>query len=325
VEVLHPPENELSVPLYEVAVTNLVDVAYANIKQFENGQVIAQFNRISDVLIQESVKQLTTSLNSEGIVKATDTTFSRIRKIGKFNASGSSEEYLNEVCQRSPFNAIVAIEGFNADIDNDSQVNYSTPVDRNYGTVQIPYFSGNQSVFMEMLFRVYTCRAGVSKLENSSRMSTQVSITSNASSPYELDSRMATADNILIQAAQKLGRNYSTFLIPHWKTETRVIFPSGNDQFRESFTMATVGKWKDAADIWYLLATSNNTKVASRATFNLILANEMLGKLSEAEELLRLCIEKYDLREAKKYAPIIEERIRNTRKINEKFPNMDFR
>ena len=329
IEVLKLPIVELSQPMESVVVLNRVDVQYANTKQYVNGKIISQYNGISHIMVNESVHQLVSDLTSNQFVNAVDTHLVYVPKNGKFtrgsfNGTLLSTKDASRVCTQLRVDGIITIDGYDAEIETESDVQYSTPVDRNYGTVQIPYFSGDQTVLMQMLFRTYTCKDFVGKIENETSLATQVAISTSGSSPYEVNSKLGDANNVMIQAARKLGTEYAEQIAPRWKTQSRSIYASGSDQLKQAYGYAKTGNWPLATDIWYLVATSNNEKVAKRASFNLILSSEIAGDLVLAEEWAQRCIDKYNMDEAEKYLALIKKRKKEIEQIEMLFPLMVF-
>ncbi len=324
IEVLQPPVTGFSKPVERIAVLDRVAVKFANTKQYINGQVVGQFNGISDMMVNEAMNQLVLDVNKNDYVEILDTSLQYIIKNGSVKSQPIQTILISRACKDLDVDAIVCIEGYDAEIDTDSDVQYSTPVDRNYGTVRVPYFTGDQSVYMEMFFRSYLCETNEGKVENETKVATQVSASASGSSPYDVNVKLADANNILIQASRKLGEDYARQILPSWETQTRFMYISGSDQLKDAYKLAKVGNWPAATDIWYLLATTNNEKLAKRASFNLILASEISGELELADEWARRCEEKYKMEEASKYILILEQRKKEIDLIRKSYPLMAF-
>ena len=322
IEVLRPPELTISVPLKKVAFINRVGVSDAQTVQYLNGTVVAQYNGVSDYLVQETLNELVIRLNENQYFTAFDTSLNYIPKNGGFGKLPLPITVINQGCKSLKVDAFGGIEGYSADIDTDSEVRYSTPVERNHGTVRIPYFDGEQSVYMRMFFRIYVCDNEKSMLDDERDLGTQVSLQASGSTPYELNAKMVNPNNVLIQAARKLGRNYAHQISPQWETQQRKIYISGSSQMKEAYLMAKNGNWKEATDNWYLIATSNNHSLAAKATYNLILANEIIGDFKLAKEWASLCISKYKMKDAVTYLKVIQKREMELIEISQMFPEV---
>ena len=324
VEILRPPDTELSAPVASVALINRVGISTAETIQYFNGRVVSQFNGVTDLLVNESFQEMKRTLNSNQFINASDTILKFIPRNGDFNSAVLPKEYAIRACRILEVDALVMAEGYTADLDVDNDAVMSTPVERTYGTFQVPYFQGEQSVYMKMMYRVYLCTDESGSMISETDVSTQVSYSTSGNTPFELNSRMVGMNSILVDASRKIGKDYAKQLAPHWMKTTRKIYHTGNDQLERAFQLVKAGKWEDAANEWYLLATTNNKKLASRASYNLILANEILGDLPLAIEWANLCLEKYHMSEVKAYLQDLEYREVELKRIKKQFPHYLF-
>lgn len=327
IDVLKMPVTEFTEPVKKIVILNRVGLQYANTKQYQNGRIVAQYNGITDMMVNESIAQLKLDLTANNFIWAFDTVLKYVPKNGRFdNGSTStkllSRNVLSKICYDAGVEAVVTVDGYDAEIDSDSKVQYSTPVDRTYGTVKVPYFTGDQSVLMQMLFRIYLCKNEGGKILNETALATQVSISSTGNDPYDVNVNLADANNILIQASRNLGTDYAKQIVPSWRTEYRSIYSTGSNELKEAYKLVKAGNWPAATDIWYLLASSNMEKLAKKASFNLILASEVAGDYELAEEWARRCVNKYQMPEAEKYLEIIKRRKSEIEKLHKVYPLM---
>jgi hypothetical protein len=322
IDNLKLPETPLSQPIQNVALINRVDINSSKTKQFVQGRVVAQYNSITDIMVNETISEMKSIFNTDEYFNAYDTSLRFIPKNSNFESSPLPMRYVSRMCQAIEADAIIIIEGYDAEVDSDSDVLFSTPVERTYGTVRVPYFNGEQSVYMQMLFRAYVCNGTESSVDAETKIGTQVSVSASGSTPYEVNNKIADANNVLVQAARKLANDYSKQIAPRWNTEPRKIYSKGTEQMKQAFIYAKGGNWAGASDIWYLLATSNNTKLAGRATYNLIVASEISGDMNLAIEWAELCINKYKMDQVKSYLNDLRERKIEIEKIEFLFPGM---
>jgi len=77
---------------------------------------------------------------------------------------------------------------------------------------------------------------------------------------------------------------YSDRISPHYVSTDRIIFTRGNKFLKKGYEEALAGNWQNASIIWDKSLTGYDPKNLSKACFNLALANEMEGMLSEALE-----------------------------------------
>lgn len=322
IDNLKLPEAPLSEPVKNVALINRVDINSSKTKQFVQGRVVAQYNSITDIMVNETLSEMKSIFNTNQYFSAFDTSLRFIPKNANFDSSPLPVRYVTRMCQTLGTDAIIVIEGYDAEVDSDSDVLFSTPVERTYGTVRVPYFNGEQSVYMQMLFRAYICNESEGKIDTETKIGTQVSVSATGSTPYEVNYKIADANNVLVQAARKLADDYSQQIAPRWKTEPRKIYSTGTEQMKQAFIYAKGGNWSGASDIWYLLATSNNTKLASRATYNLIVASEISGDMNLAIEWAELCVNKYKMKQVESYLNNLKQRKKEIEKIEYLFPGL---
>lgn len=321
VNVLRTGPIEISQTTQKVAVINRVSPS-ASTKQFVNGHIVTQFNGLTPIMVNEATQQIIQGFDQRYFIATFDTTSAYLPPSENFNRGFVATEQLNAACQSLGVDGILTISGYDANIDSDSEVRYSTPVDRTYGTVRIPYFEGQQSVEMRMLFRYYSCTTQGGINEDETELSIQKSLSTTASSFYEVKNTQRESASILVAAAQGLGVDYVNEFGPQEMEETRKLYVKGSAQMTEAYQRAITGNWKAAADIWYNLATSSNRKVAGWATYNLIVANELMGNFEEARSLAQLCQEKYQMQDAAQAELRVAERQKEMHYIAKVFPKL---
>ncbi len=316
------PDNPLTDPVQTIALINAVNVNIAQTNQFVNGTVVASFNGSTNYLVQRSFLKMESIFNNGQYFQAFDTAFSFLPKTGTFRSNTLPVALMIKACRAAKVDAIITIEGYTADIDSDSEVRYSTPVDRTYGTIRVPYFDGEQSVFMKMLFRAYSCKSYEGELDFQTLASTQVSRSTTGSSPYEVSHNMQNAGSILVEAAENIAVDFANHIGPQSSSISRKIYTKGNDQMAQAYGLAGLGDWNGANNIWYLLATSNNLTIAARATYNLILGNEVLMNFKEAYELAEICKDKYGMKKIDDYVSVLKEREGEIAELRRLFPSI---
>lgn len=91
--------------------------------------------------------------------------------------------------------------------------------------------------------------------------------------------------------------DYSKRIFPIWKTEVRYYFVEGNKNFKEASRLVKENKWEDAIKIWKQYVKVNDKEIASRASYNLAIAYEILGDIDLAIEWAQIS---FDLKEKKR-------------------------
>ncbi|MCK7537025.1 MAG: DUF6340 family protein [Marinilabiliales bacterium] len=87
------------------------------------------------------------------------------------------------------------------------------------------------------------------------------------------------------------ANDYSKRIFPAWRTQTRYFFIDGNKQFKEAAKLANSGNWTEASIIWKKFVKHKDKEIASRACYNLAVANEILGNIDIAIEWAQISFE----------------------------------
>lgn len=314
IQVLHPPEEEVVVPGPRIGVADRVDYNHSLARYYNNGIPVQMQDNYNPTLGLVVMDELVQDLAVGEVYNPVRLGQGVFPHTGEFYGALIPLNQLQNACIQNGIDALLVLEGMDGDIDNDGQAIYSAPVDRNYGTVQVPMFEGSQTVKYRLFFRLYDCSNGVKihereeEAQNSSRIS--------GSSPREVDRRMPQSNGMRNQVVQEAAARYVSTIAPHYVLEERKIFVSGNAQFSRAKQLVENGDWQSASDIWYQLATSSNSKVAGKASFNLAVASEYLGKYKLAIEWAQKCVSDYRMNSAVGYLNLLKDRNSRLDQIN---------
>ncbi len=318
VDVMVYPDADLRYKMTNLALINRVDYSNGFTKQFVNGVIVEQYTDLTEFYTDETLRSLEKRLNADGFVKARIIKPAYVRHNGSFNSDVLPSTVINRICLDNDVDGVIAVEGYDAEIDSDGNVHFSTPVETNYGTVRIPYFEGSQAVQMRMLFRVYACNTRKNILLES-EVSTQISANTTGSSPQEVDNRLPHSDNALFQAADQIGNDFATQIIPHWRTVQRKIYVPNDERMELAASYALDGNWKEAIEEWYIIA-AEGSKLSAKAAYNLIVASEVTGDIDLAIRWATTCAEKFGMSAAFSYLAELKERKEEIEKIERYFP-----
>ena len=101
-------------------------------------------------------------------------------------------------------------------------------------------------------------------------------------SKVELDEKLITVERAIRETAYFTAVDYSQRIFPGWQREVRSYFISGNKDFVRAAELAKQGKWDQASEIWKPYVDHLDKELASRAAYNLALANELKGRFIKA-------------------------------------------
>ncbi len=98
----------------------------------------------------------------------------------------------------------------------------------------------------------------------------------------EANDNLVSAEKSIRETAYFTAIDYANRIFPAWQRELRYYFNNGNKDFRVAANYVKNGNWDLASDLWEKHIYSKDKELASRATFNLALANEMRGRYIKA-------------------------------------------
>jgi hypothetical protein len=98
----------------------------------------------------------------------------------------------------------------------------------------------------------------------------------------EVDNNMPGVEQCIREASYFAASDYAKRVFPGWQTELRYYFISGNTDFKIAAELVKNNKWEEASALWEKYTKDIDKEIASRACFNLALANEMLGNIDIA-------------------------------------------
>jgi len=98
----------------------------------------------------------------------------------------------------------------------------------------------------------------------------------------EVDKNMPGVEQCIREASYFAASDYAKRVFPGWQTELRYYFITGNTDFKIAAELVKNNKWEEASAIWEKYTKDIDKEIASRACFNLALANEMSGNIDIA-------------------------------------------
>ena len=98
----------------------------------------------------------------------------------------------------------------------------------------------------------------------------------------EVEKNMPGIEQSIREASYFSASDYAKRIFPGWQTEVRYYFVTGNTDFKLAAEYVKNSKWEEASALWEKYTKDIDKEIASRACFNLALANEMTGNLDIA-------------------------------------------
>ena len=143
---------------------------------------------------------------------------------------------------------------------------------------------------------------------------------------HTTDSLDWTVDNIpsdkeMLKEAAEFGAHImSNQLVPYWTQTSRIYHTGGMADMRDAAVCVRENDWESASEIWKsIFDKSKSKKVKMRTAFNIALAYEMNGQLTEAEKWLDTAqgfiTDNESRAEWKYYSALLKERISKLARI----------
>jgi len=313
IDVLQPPDQQLELEARNVGVINRVNYDKAPTRYYINGQLAKEYFDFNERVGDEAVVGLARALNEAGYFEAGLISRKKLPAKGEFVGPPVLINRLQEVCQSESVEALIALEGYQATIDSDGSVTYSSAVDRNYGTVQVPLFDGNQTVRVGLFFRIYDCEVGgVFEGQVEEQSQTQA----RGETPAQVQYQMPDKESSLLVTARDAGKSFARYISPYWKTETRTLYAYGSNKLVEAGNLALGGNWPAAVDIWFELSKFPQRSVASKATYNMIVASEMAGDIDLAISWAQQTVDRFRLKRGARYLEQLQARKAQLTQLN---------
>ncbi len=98
----------------------------------------------------------------------------------------------------------------------------------------------------------------------------------------EVEKNMPSVERSIRETSYFAAADYAKRIFPGWQSESRYYFHLGNKDFETAAQYVKNNDWEKASEIWIEYADNIDKEIASRACFNMALANEMTGKLELA-------------------------------------------
>jgi len=221
---------------------------------------------------------------------------------------------LNKICKEYGADAVAVLEDYAEEaVMTVSEKKVNTTVDK--VVVPVTQYCAVQTATIKMGIRLYD---RVNKT-----IDDQYFFTSSknwTTDPFST-SKMATSSAVrshyaINQASYNAGVTYGRRIAPNLTSVQRKFFKKGNSDMEEAGRKACEGDWNGASDLWKKIATEKkDAELAGEATFNLALASEVNGNLDQAVQLCEKAYTDYNLKTAKKYSVVLNQRLLGAQKL----------
>jgi hypothetical protein len=132
----------------------------------------------------------------------------------------------------------------------------------------------------------------------------------------EASERLGDPIDIIREAAYWTGHHSAEMIMPYWAEVNRLYYRRGSKGLSDGATYADQGSWDKAAEKWLSEVNARNSKVSSRAAYNMALVSEMNDLLELAVEWVNRSLEIKASYAATQYLIVLEERLEIKNNLN---------
>lgn len=216
--------------------------------------------------------------------------------------------------------AVLAIEAFDSNVAVNTEA--KTRTEKKDGKeVTVTYFEGRENVSVTVGWRLYDASSG--GVIDQNQVYKTMFFTSQGNTAPQAVANLVFPAEAVARAGFEGGHVYASRIAPSWEWVHREFYGSGSPGMKKAKKMARRGDWENAAFVWKSLTTSEKTKVAKRATYNMAVASEMLGNYDLAIEWARKAANNYNLRRADNYIYVLKDQKMALERVNQQLAPAD--
>jgi hypothetical protein len=238
----------------------------------------------------------------------------RTPKLGIFPVP-LSWEIVDKVCKETGTDALFALEYY----DTDTRLNYST---RNVDIktplgITIPGLEhlAEMETIVKTGWRIYDPARQVIADEFNHLES--VIFTGRGINPLVAAAALTRRKEAISEVSSKAGHGYGMRLLPFELRVMRDYYVKGTNNFKIARRKAQLGKWDEAGQLWEKEINNPKMKIAGRACYNMAIINEINGDVDNALKWAQKAYEDYNIKLAREYSGILENRRMKREILNE--------
>lgn len=231
-----------------------------------------------------------------------------------------SKTQIQNLAKQYSADAVLAIEAFDSNVSVTTQPKTRTEK-KNGKDITVTYFEGRETVSVTVGWRLYNVATG--GVVDQNQVYKTMYFTSQGDNKQQAISNLVFPAEAVARTGFEGGHVYAMRIAPSWQWVSREFYGSGSVGLKKAKKMAKRGDWENAALIWKSLTTSEKTKVAKRATYNMAVASEMLGNYDLAIEWARKAANNYNLRRADQYIYVLKDQKAALDRVNQQLAPAD--
>ena len=215
---------------------------------------------------------------------------------------------VQDLCRQTSVDGLVVLEAFDSDMALSRAAGERTYKDKEGTEHKVP------TVRVEMLmkvvagFRTYGAAQGF--LVDQAQLEERLAFWGEGDTYQQALRQLPPPEACIRQVARRAGDAYARRIAPSYVDIQRSYFTGAkkNALMRQANLRANTADWQGAAALWQQAAKNFDPKVAGRAFFNLAVASEARGNLTEAVAWARKAAHTTDNRAARHYLRELQDR-----------------
>ena len=225
---------------------------------------------------------------------------------------------VNELCQSVDADALVLLETF----DSDNSIRKYNKVSKKKvesKEVNVTTYYADLNNNVNAGWRIYD-NTNKRIIDEQSFMDTKV-FTGKGTTPSRADDNLPSKRNAINQSGVFAGSMFGKRISPTWIHASRKYYKGKEDQFKKAKKYVELNDWDEAIAIWKPLTDNPEKKIGGRACYNMGVACEMQGEFNMAVEWMKKAFYNYNMKDAKSYISLLENRIRDKERLDEQLGN----
>jgi hypothetical protein len=241
----------------------------------------------------------------------------RTPKLGIFPVPLSWEN-VGRICEETGTDALFALEYY----DTDTKLRYSSSNagSREMFGVKVPTIvhQADMETIVKTGWRIYDPVNQV--IADEFNHFESVVFTGKGVNPLVAVAALIGRKEAIIDVSNRAGHGYALRIIPFRNRVYRDYFVKGTNNFKMAKRKAQMDQWDEAGELWEKETSNPKSKVAGRACYNMGIINEINGNVEEALKWVQKSYADYNIKQAREYSKILENRLFKMQVINSQEP-----
>ncbi len=316
-EVLKPAEITLPPDINSIVIANRATLDDATFAAVNKGNIISRYKKFNDIAIEEAVwtaGEMLSGFERLFILIADTLDIPNKKEDVPLRLTPSQVRFYRDLYNAD---ALLSLDGFRVDVQSNGTVNTVLETDEMGFTFEVPFFRERRTVVVEALWRFYDLKNDTILLQK--KITARRSFLGEGFTPSESLESMPSKGSSILMVAAETGERIAAPFLPFWEPLIRRLYVNYNEEFIDAFSLAYVGEWAKAYEIWEKKENQGRKSLRKQAGYNITVALEALEFFDEALNLNNQYYKLYKDKIFKKRRKELEARIQEQKVLDEQF------